>query len=206
MRAIRLAFLCTLALIAVAHTVHAGAIYNFDVTFNGVSPSVDASSDPISGTNLLVGDSFNLDIHAAGNDFWKVTGNISSFLEATFVISQGAVRTGNAITTFYLDGVQVNQINELGITEQSVHMGNQIFNVASGLQFDQLVVDFQLLGSTNPSGNTIASSPDIIAFSPFFRDSNISYVHSVPEPTSLTLFAFGGLGVVALRRRQRTAN
>lgn len=214
MRSILVAALAGLAMIGTSALTATSAqatpiLYDFDVTFDGTSATQDITSDPIAGTNLAVGDFFNLDIHAASNDFWNVDSSFVSSLVATFVTVESASRIGNATTTLFLDGVQITQRVELGIGQSAVHIGNQSFSFVAGMQFDQLVVSYELLASSSLS-STIVGIPDIITFNPFFRSSRISYIQGstseIPEPGTLAIFGLGLLGMAATRRqRRRTA-
>ena len=174
--------------------------FNFDITFNGTTATMDLSSDPIAGTGLVPGDTFALDIHADVNDYWQVNTSFQKFLYATLFVQDGGIRTGNITTTLFLDGVQVAQQVQLGESQQFIHIGGQTFNFVAGTQFDQLVVDYTFLATTS-TFTTLQAAADGVAFFPFFRDSNISYVQgaSVPEPSTLFLFA-AGLATLARRR------
>ena len=178
-------------------------IFDFDITFDGINATVDASSDPVAGTTLVPGsDGFNLDIHTAGNDFWNVVTSTNLGVYAGFYVEENGARTGNVTTTFFLNGAQVAQDIDLGLVQANVHMGAEIFNLAVGTIFDQVVVDYTFLASTS-SFTTIQNSPDIIEFFPFFRDSNIDYVTGVPEPSTLALMVFGFAGIGYKRYRSK---
>lgn len=174
-------------------------VFDFDITFDGLSATQDASSDPITGTTLVPGtDGFNLDIHASDGFAWEVTAPTSLGIYAGFFVQDGGSRTANVTTTFFSNGVQVAQDVDIGTVQTAVHLGAQSFNLAAGLVFDQVVVDYTFLASTS-TFTTIQPQPDIVAFTPFFRVSTIQFV-PVSAPASLCLLA---LGLAAVRRRSR---
>jgi len=180
--------------------------FNFDVTFNGTTASVDLGSDPVAGTSLVPGDSFFLDIHTANDDFWEVTGPTNLGIYASFFVQDSGTRTGNVVTTFLLNGIQVAQDVDLALQQQFVHMGAQVFNLPMGLQFDQVQVSYSFL-STTSTFTTIQPSADSVNLSPFFPHSSVSYVQNsteVPDPatTSPVVTAFAISRLRAYRRRK----
>lgn len=205
----KLAILFSLALIgaSAAHAVH----YNFDITFDGTDASVDGSSDPIDGTTLEVGDTFSLDVHAAGSAYWLVNTSFFSFFDLTFTLSEDASRVVSATTTLLLDGLLVAQDIENSIDQEFIHIGNQNFNWVAGTQFDQIIVDVTFESIDDLSAETtIVSQPDILgSYSdperPFFRRSQIDYVAaaSVPDTGStIALMLIALSAFVGIRRRR----
>jgi PEP-CTERM motif len=194
------------ALFAAAGAAHATA-FDFRIDFDGTTATQGAGSDPIVGTSLVPGDSFTLNIRAAGSDFWRVNSTALGIFPATFSLLESALRTSNITTTLFLDGVQVQQEVALGTVQQLVHIGGQTFNFVSGTEFDQLTVELDFLSISGSSANsTIRSSPDLVFFQQFFRQSYVDYIGgggpAIAEPASLALLGAGLLGLAALRRRR----
>lgn len=194
------------ALFASALTANA-AQFEFGIVFDGVNASIAAGSDPIGGTVMEAGDSFDLEISAAGEDFWTVVADALNFLPATFLVVEGAERVANITTTLYLDGLQVAQVEELGVAQKFVHIGGQLFDWMAPMQFDEFIIEYELLSSAAAT-TTITDQPDIVAFAPFFRESYVVYnkvdSSAVPDSGStLALLSIALLGAIALRRKGR---
>ncbi|GAA0858096.1 hypothetical protein [Aliiglaciecola litoralis] len=120
-------------LILATSYVNAAAIYNFDITYDGTSASIDAGSDPIAGTTLVAGDSYVLDIHAAGNDYWNVTNTFNTGIYASFLIFDSGNRVSDVTTNFFLDNVLVDQDIDMSLNQGSVHIGAQGHIFTAGL-------------------------------------------------------------------------
>lgn len=180
------------------------ALYDFDVTHNGVSTFLDPGSDNPIGTNLDAGaDSFNYNVGAQGNDFWQVNtgGNFFPFLSFQTLVS--GTRTANFILTLFLDGAEQFTTSENGASNSFVHIGTNTINLATGLQFDELVLEYDLLNSDNVN-NTI-SAYFFGGRTPEFFDG-IAYVNnsapSVPEPVSFSLLGLGLAGMFFSRKKK----
>ena len=182
-------------------------VFNFDMLFDGTTVSLNAGSDNPVGTSLIAGDSFNLQLSAANDDFWRVDTSLNNqFVPLTFFVLDAGSRTGNVNTGFFLDGTEVFRINEGNVGQSSVHIGANNWTLNSGLEFDTVIMDYTLVSST--SSTTIQSRPNYfdgfgLSDSPFFDSDNITYeAGSVPEPATLTLL---GAGLALFGRRRRKA-
>ncbi|MDX2476127.1 MAG: hypothetical protein QNL05_02050, partial [Gammaproteobacteria bacterium] len=145
-------FVCSFAF----YTANAAVIYDFDVTHNGVSTVLDAGSDNPIGTNLAVGDIFNYNVRADVNDFWQVDTGGSFFPFFAFGSSDSATRTANITLSLLLDGVQQFTTSTAGLANSYVHIGTNSITLATGLQFDEMILDYDLTASDNVN-NTISS-------------------------------------------------
>ena len=182
------------------------AIIQFDLSYDGTLVSVDAGSTTPAGSSLVAGDSFELDFHTTGNDFWRVDSNYGpQFVPLDFSVSTSGTRVANVQSLFLLNGVQVANITELGVSQSFAHIGAQSWSLLAGLEFDQILMDYDLLSST--AATVIGSAPNIfngfgLSGSPFFDSNKISYQASVPEPSIIALFGLGLLGLGFARRRK----
>jgi hypothetical protein len=140
----------------------------FSAMFDGNNPIIDPTSAPIAGTSLVPGDSFILDIHFAGNDFWTVRNSFNALLFATFYVQDEGVRAADITTTLFLDAVQVAQDNLFNVSQSSVHIGGQTFPFVAATTFDQLVMNYNLLDTTE---NTVLTDLQMSFHS--FRSSEI---------------------------------
>ena len=107
------------------------------------------------GTTLSVGDDFELTIRAAGDAFWTATWATASLpINPAFDGWSGST-AANAISTGFLDGVQVFQDIEMNASRCCAELGVNSWTLPSGLLFDLVVLDYELL--TTSGGNPILS-------------------------------------------------
>jgi hypothetical protein len=192
------------AILMAVSSAQAATFYNFDITYNGTSTSVDGTSDPVAGTNLLVGDHFTLDIHAATTGYWSVNTSFNTSIFASFALTTSATRTGNVTTTLFLDGLQVLQDVDLNLSQGAIHMGSQGLFLPTGTLFDQVIVDYSFLSSTGVN-SVIQNSLFQPTFNELYNNSRINYVQGVqgvPDTgATLALLGFALSGLVGLRLR-----
>lgn len=186
------------------------ATFDFEYTFDGSSISQDAGSDTADGTTLAVGDSFTLDVSAAGDDFWKVDSDFSDFVPLSYAVSDSADRTASIITTWFLDGVAQTALIET-VSQAFVHVGAQTWDLMAGLMFDQVVIEWTFDAIDDPLADTTINAAGAEFFESFgdpdgsfFSASEISYNVSaaVPLPAGLPML-LGALGVFGVLRRRR---
>lgn len=183
------------------------ATYTFNYTYDGSTLSLDAGDVP-DGTVLNIGDTFTINLSAAGSDYFQALTDFSQFFPLSYLVPDPAVRTANIDTNFFLDGALVDSTSETS-SQAEVHVGAQQFNFATGFQFDSLSLVWEFVSIDNAAATVISGSlfeafgsPD----RPFFNDAAIAYVNGsapVPLPAAGILFATVGLfGARTLRKRK----
>lgn len=194
--------------------------HSFDITFDGTDPSVDSGSTNPVGVSLAPGDSFELDLHASPGKFWRVDAAYSQSFPLSFIVNPPADRFGDIETLFLLDGVEVENITKMNTLQSEVHIGAQEWMLPVGLEFDTVLMTYDLLSANAvvdneftedpfllPAvGTVIRDRPDIFGSisnpqRPFFRNSNISF-NAIPEPSTFGLIVVGMLSLMTARRKQ----
>jgi hypothetical protein len=201
----------TVSLIGLVLCLHAApafaASYTFDILYSGGGVAVlNAGSDDPVGTNIQPGDDFLWTISAQGDDAWHVvTGGNFFPLMAFFVLPEGS-RTGDFDLSLLHNGVEVYSTSELGTGNSFVHLGTNTIILASGLIFDQMVLNYSM--TTSDVTDTVIQGLLPIFGAPE-NSFSISYeADSVPEPGTFGMLAAGLvlLGVARRCRRERTTS
>ncbi|CAN0373004.1 unnamed protein product, partial [Ectocarpus sp. 4 AP-2014] len=171
--------------------------FSFDFTFDGTDISLDAgSTDPV-GISLVADDTFELDLHAAPGDFWRVESAYSQSFPMSFIVNPAGSRNGDSVASFLRGGVEVFEIAELGVSQLEVHIGAQNWTLPVGLEFDTVLLSYMLNSAvalppdTENIATTIIDRPDVFGSisnpeRPFFRNSSLVY-ETIPEPTGLLM-------------------
>ncbi len=194
--------LCTCVGVSTSHAV----VNEFSVTVDGKTPTLDSdSTDPV-GVNLLPGDSFNLDLHASSGNFWRVESAFDQVFPLSFIVDPPGERIGDVRTRFQLNGTTTFKIAELGVNQQEVHIGAQQWSLPRGLEFDSVLMTYELTEVGGTTVDTIIIDRPFIFGDvssddrPFFRHPNISF-NAVPEPAAAGMAIVALLATLCMRRR-----
>ena len=196
--------------------------YDFNVTYDGSSATSDSGYvDPI-GTSLIDGDSYTYNLRAAIGGYWQVNddettegSNTSFFPFLSFAVEEIGVRIADITLSLFLDGTQQGAtLEEDDIDNAWVHLGTNSVDLTAGLQFDEIVLMYELMSSTgaditdidNPIYNgSIGATINQLSIGPNLPGgftSGISYVSPVPVPAAVWLFGSALLGLGVVKRRK----
>lgn len=187
--------------------------YDFSLTWNGLSSSYSVNSgatNPV-GVNIALGDSFVYKLFAANDDFWRVISGGEFFPFLAFSAPNSARRIVDVSLKLFDDGIEVfSWLDHSEIHSHSDHMGTKTIALSTGLEFDQAVLDYELISLTPGYFGDVSTIANIawpygVPFAYFDGGTRIKYIdnrNSVPEPATLALFSLGLLGISALRRRK----
>jgi hypothetical protein len=206
---------CLFSLAALASTtaqaVVAIPVHQFDVNYFGQNQAqlVAGSEDP-EGFSLMVGDYFHWSIKADGNGEWRVEQAYPGgfFPLMAFATNESGRRTGDFTLKLLNNGAEVFNQSETGSQQAQVHVGTNAIVLASGLVFDQMVLDYQLTSAVTDDQDALPVDTTLRGLLPIFGAPEMNTYYPgivyapVPEPTVawLMLAGLAGLGFAARRR------
>ena len=189
------------------------AVFNYDISFDGTNVIINPGSDTPAGSSFAIGDSFSLTFSATGNSFWRVLSDYDAFVPLSFSVAGSGTRTADIDTQFLLDGAVVNSTMETGVSQASVHIGAQNFDLNAGLEFDTITLNWELTALSDAALATVINDVvDVFSgfgqngIAPFFRANAIEFVTdaAVPLPGAALLFGSALVAGAAARRRKTT--
>ncbi len=153
--------------------------YVFDVEYlgNDNAQLAPGSDDPV-GAMLLPGDTFQWTIASADARFWRVETGGDFFPFMAFGVNPAGVRVGDFSLVLRNDGGDVFSLIGTDVTNQEVHLGTNTVTLPTGLDFDEMFLDYSLdsaddLGQPPTPANTtlegllpIFGAPEQNQFSP----------------------------------------
>lgn len=196
-------FAATLLLAAGLAGTAQAATFDWDFVWDGAALT-ETSATPMAGTTLAAGDNFTLTISAAGNGFWTTPATSYGLpINPSYASGKaGGSTNADAVTTFYLDGVQVAQDVETGEGRCCAELGVNQWVFGSATSFDVIELSYDL--------NTIQEADNELSGSFWTATySSIPYtaapVAAVPLPASAALYGGLLLGAAGVARRMRRA-
>jgi hypothetical protein len=185
--------------------------YHFNMTYDGTAMSLNPGSADPGITVLQPGDSFMVNLHALGSDYWHVNTDYNVFVPLSFSVYEGASRLAEIATNFLNNGVVLNSTFETNIGQNFVHVGAQNFDLPVGFDFDQVVLTWTMLSISTNGPSTLNNDPGFFngfgqTDAPFVDSPKISYIHvsAIPLPAALPLLATalaGAFGAASRRRK-----
>jgi hypothetical protein len=203
--------LLTLTSLAALCPAAQATTYNYNMLYDGTTIALELGSDVPAGSVFFAGDSFNLNVHAAGTNFWHVNSNYNVFVPLSFLVDEFAARTADISTNFLNDGVLAYNITDTAVNQSFIHIGSQFWSFAAGLDFDEIAVSWTLLAINTGGPSTIHADAGFFngfgqTDAPFVKSNKITYgsVSAVPVPAALPLFLTAIAGAAAASRRRKS--
>jgi hypothetical protein len=126
-------------------------LYNFNVLYSGGGvASLAAGSDDPRAVNLAAGDTFNYRLVADADDYWSVISGGNFFPLFALLTNDEGTRQANFTLTLLNNSVEQFSVFSVPPTFNSyVHIGTNTVNLATGLQFDEFFLQYNLTSSDN---------------------------------------------------------
>lgn len=201
----KLFFLCIFLLSA---SVQA-ATYSTTLIWNNSNYSENFGGN-VFGTNLKVGNSFEINNYATGNDYWDYQKDTGYFWAIAGVTTSGS-RFGDTTYSFYNNGVLLFKRTVFNGLSQSIGVGAEIYDVPKNLIYDQWSMTYLLLG-TNKFNNVLSVGiggyldANYLDTTSVFGGSTYIKVSEVPLPASILLLFPTLISFLYFRRSKKRSS
>ncbi len=184
-----------------------GDNFVFDVEYLGDDQTqlVPGSDEPV-GQFIEPGDTFQWTIESVVGSYWLVESGGGFFPLMAFSVDPAGARTGDFTLVLRKDGADVFSLVGDDVITQEVHLGTNTVELPTGLMFDEMFLDFELIESISVVDPGFPVDTQIDSRLPIFgAPENNTFspgIIFVPEPATLTLLAFA-LAAARMRRGER---